>query len=154
MDTMMMTWKHITITAMYLDSLYNAEIYKIIHEVATHYGLKQHPHDLPWNKCLLNLNHRVVTTDDMQAILSDSAIQEAYRSELAGLLGTVLLVEAIVSFFDLSNSACAITIACDSLSALLNSFDTSRPITVDKNHFNLLWAIRSKLEDSRITWHF
>jgi hypothetical protein len=66
----------------------------------------------------------------------------------------VLLIEAIVSFFNLSNSACTLTIACDSLFALLNSFDTSCPITVDKNHFDLLWAIRSKLEDSRITWHF
>jgi hypothetical protein len=66
----------------------------------------------------------------------------------------VLLIEAIVSFFNLSNSACAITIACDSLFALLNSFYTSCPITVDKNHFDLLWAIHSKLEDSRITWHF
>jgi hypothetical protein len=75
----------------------------------------------------------------------DSSIQEAYQSELVGLLGTVLLVEAIISFFNLSNSACTITIACDGLFTLLNSFDTSRPITVDKNHFDLLWAIRSKL---------
>jgi hypothetical protein len=84
----------------------------------------------------------------------DSSIQEAYQSELAGLLGTVLLIEAIISYFDLSNSACTIIIACDGLFALLNSFDTSRPITANKNHFDLLWAIRSKLEDSRITWHF
>jgi hypothetical protein len=84
----------------------------------------------------------------------DSAIQEAYQSELAGLLGTVLLVKAIVSFYDLSHNTCAVTIACDGLYALLNSFDTSHPITVDKNHYDLLWAIRSKLEDSRISWHF
>jgi hypothetical protein len=72
---MMATWKHITIMATYLDSLYGAgptfpaEIHKIIHKVATQYGLKRHPHNLPWNKCLLNLNHRVATTDDVQAIL-------------------------------------------------------------------------------------
>jgi hypothetical protein len=65
------TWKHITIKATYLDSLYDAgptfpaEIYNIMNAVATHYGLKQHPHDLPWHKCLLNPNHRVTTTDDV-----------------------------------------------------------------------------------------
>ena len=66
----------------------------------------------------------------------------------------MLLVEAIVSFYELSHDTCAITIACDGLYALLNSFDTSRSITADKNHYDLLWAIRSKLEDSRISWHF
>jgi hypothetical protein len=69
-------WRHILIQAPnrpFTESLYEAEpfgaIYKIVNAVATSYGLKQHPHNLPWNKCLLNDNHTATTTDDVRAVL-------------------------------------------------------------------------------------
>jgi hypothetical protein len=71
---MTLTWRHIIIKAQNNDSLYDAEpkwaeIYKIVNAVATSCGLKQHPHNLPWNKCILNPNHKAMTTDNVQAIL-------------------------------------------------------------------------------------
>jgi hypothetical protein len=43
------------------------EMYATVQDMMAKYGFRTY--DLPWNTCLLDLNHRAVTTDEVQAIL-------------------------------------------------------------------------------------
>jgi hypothetical protein len=52
----------------------------------------------------------------------DLTVQEANQSELAGLMSTVSLVKAIVSFYKEEEGS--VMVGCDGLYVLLNSFDS------------------------------
>jgi hypothetical protein len=69
--------------------------------------------------------------------------QGAYRSELAGLCGIVLVVKTLCSWVDISEGA--IEIGCDSLSALNKAFD-AWPLEPADPHFAMLNA------QSPISW--
>jgi hypothetical protein len=75
--------------------------------------------------------------------------QGAYRSELAGLFGIVLVVNALCSWAKLSHGA--IEIGCDGLSALDKAFDTW-PLEPADPHFDMLTALRSMISESPLSW--
>jgi hypothetical protein len=68
--------------------------------------------------------------------------QSPYRSELAGLLGTVTMITEIYKFHHLTEGQ--ITVACDNISVLNLAFDTTQIITSKHPDHDLLFAIRHK----------
>jgi hypothetical protein len=77
--------------------------------------------------------------------------QSPYRSELAGLLGTVTMITEIYKFHHLTEGQ--ITVACDNISALNLAFDTTQIITSKHPDHDLLFAIRHKLQQSKLRWN-
>jgi hypothetical protein len=75
--------------------------------------------------------------------------QGAYRSELAGLFGIVLIVNLLCSWAGITSGA--IEVGCDGLSALNKAFDTW-PLEPSDPHFDLLSALRKMILSSPIEW--
>jgi hypothetical protein len=68
--------------------------------------------------------------------------QSAYRSELAGILAAIKVINALASFHNLKTS---LTVHCDCDSGLKNVFHELRPIHTQDSSHNLLKAIRYEL---------
>jgi hypothetical protein len=75
--------------------------------------------------------------------------QGAYRSELAGLFGIVVVVLHLCLWAGIESGG--IEIGCDGLSALNKAFDTW-PHEPAHPHFNMLSSLRKKIAASPITW--
>jgi hypothetical protein len=74
--------------------------------------------------------------------------QGAYRSELAGLFGIVLVFNLPCRWAGISSGA--IEVGCDGLSALTKAFDTW-PLEPDDPHFDMLSAVRTMIADSPVS---
>ncbi len=77
--------------------------------------------------------------------------QSPYRSELAGLLGTVMMITEICKFHHLTEGQ--ITVACDNISALNLAFNTTQTITTKHPDHDLLFAIQHKMRQSKVRWY-
>jgi hypothetical protein len=75
--------------------------------------------------------------------------QGAYRSELAGLFGNILVVNALCQWAGISGGA--IKIGCDGLSALNKAFDTW-PLEPADPHFDMLSSLRAMIAKSPLVW--
>jgi hypothetical protein len=75
--------------------------------------------------------------------------QGAYRSELAGLFGIVLLVNLLCSWAGILSGG--IEVGCDGLSALNKAFDTW-PLDPDDPHFDMLSALCTMIAASPLKW--
>jgi hypothetical protein len=74
----------------------------------------------------------------------------SYRSELAGIYSTLIVVNHICRYFGIADGS--IQFACDSLSALQKVF-LSTKISSDDLDCNIIMAARKALLTSPITWH-
>ena len=77
--------------------------------------------------------------------------QSSYRSELAGVLGVLTCVEALVKFYKIKNSL--IIIALDGESAIYKS-DSEWPLSIDQNSFDYIQVIRNIIKDLPISVKF
>ena len=76
--------------------------------------------------------------------------QTSYRSELCGMLGNVIMVNAVCKAFGITEEF-PMTMACDNISALWKSFDEEEPRQSDASS-DILMAIRHQLELSPLKW--
>jgi hypothetical protein len=74
----------------------------------------------------------------------------SYRSKLAGIYTTILIVTQLCKFYEISQGN--LTIACDSESALDMAFNSSGRCTPEHPSFDLLRAIAVLLGSSLIEW--
>lgn len=79
-------------------------------------------------------------------------IQSAYKSELGGLYGIIVAVEALCEHYDIDSGS--ITIACDGESALHYAFDWENKWLLKTPHLDLILAIQTMLQTSKIQWQF
>lgn len=77
--------------------------------------------------------------------------QTAYRSELAGVLGVLTSVDALVHFYGIDSGS--ITIALDGESALRES-ESGWPLRIDQKCFDYLQVVRSLLKKLPVTVTF
>lgn len=77
-------------------------------------------------------------------------VQCAYRSELSGLYGIVLLVNALCTWATLQDP-CSITIGCDGESALLSACGTDL-LDPTSPHYDFVKAIRFHMAAGPVTW--
>ena len=75
--------------------------------------------------------------------------QTSYRSELCGMLGNVILVNALCRAFSIA-SATEITIACDNESAIWKTFSEDAPDANDASG-DILCALRHQINESPLT---
>jgi hypothetical protein len=80
----------------------------------------------------------------------DTEDQSAYRSELAGILATIQMVNAICEYRGVQQGS--ITICCDGKSALFQSFHEN--IQVDTAQFDILVQSRAELKKSPVRWTY
>jgi hypothetical protein len=96
-----------------------------------------------------------VVDDDETSILGLNVVpghpddQSAYRSELAGLFGIVMLVNLLSKWAGILGGV--IEVRCDGLSTLNKAFDTW-PLDPDDPHFDMLNSLRTMITESPITW--
>jgi hypothetical protein len=76
--------------------------------------------------------------------------QSSYRSELAGLLGIVTFTIELCKYHSIKEAS--ITIACDNISALLNSLDQDSYTSILDPDHDLITAIQKLLQTPGITW--
>ena len=77
--------------------------------------------------------------------------QSAYRSEIAGIYGLVMVTEAIKRLWGLEQGE--ITIECDGINALHESLDFRyKPISCNQQQFDLLSGIQGYLRSSTIRY--
>jgi hypothetical protein len=76
--------------------------------------------------------------------------QSSYRSELAGLLGVVSFTVELCKYHSIKEAS--ITIACDNLSALMNSLDPDTYTSIQDPDHDLIIAIQKLLLSPGITW--
>ncbi len=79
-----------------------------------------------------------------------SSGQNSYRSELAGLYGILTMLSMLCSLHHLTSGK--ITIACDNISALNNSLDTSRSQKILDAEHDLIYAIKNQLAPIPISY--
>jgi hypothetical protein len=73
-----------------------------------------------------------------------------YRSELTGIYATMILVQKLCQYYDISSGQ--IEFACDGLSALNKAFSHVALIAVEEPSYDLLAAIRHQWLYSKIQW--
>jgi hypothetical protein len=73
----------------------------------------------------------------------------AYRSELAGILAAMSVLNAVASFYGIR---CTITVHCDCKSAIERAFSSIRPIKLHDASHDLLHAIQHEKTSTYITW--
>jgi Reverse transcriptase (RNA-dependent DNA polymerase) len=95
----------------------------------------------------VNSNGRIVNT----VIAPGNAHnQSPYRSELTGIYATMVLVQKLCKYYDISSGQ--IEFACDGLSALNKAFSYVALISVDEPSYDLLAAIRHQWLYSSVQW--
>ena len=77
--------------------------------------------------------------------------QSSYRSDLAGVLGVLTCVEALVKFYNIQNDL--ITIALDGESAIYQS-DSEWPLSIGQNSFDYIQVIRNIIKALPLTVKF
>ena len=77
--------------------------------------------------------------------------QNPYRSEIGGIFGIIVVVEAVAKLYDICDGA--IELACDCESGLTTIFEHTYD-TPSQPHHDLIHEIRIKLAASPITWKF
>ena len=75
--------------------------------------------------------------------------QDAYRSELAGLLGIMMTVNFLCIPYNVQK--CKVTVGCDNKSALWTSFKTDY-ININRSSRDLLQAIHFQRDISTVEW--
>ena len=78
--------------------------------------------------------------------------QGAFRSELAGLFGQVILVNTICAVHQITQGT--IECGCDGKAALEKMFNPDADADTNGQHFDLLSATRAALQASPVTWTF
>ena len=78
--------------------------------------------------------------------------QCSFRSEAAGLYGIVSMVEVLCQHHDITNGS--IEVGCDGEGPLLQCFDPDRWVDSNAFHFDLIMAVRKKLQRSPLIWKF
>ena len=77
--------------------------------------------------------------------------QNPYCSKIGGIFGIIVVVEALVKLYNISNGT--IKLACDCKSGLTTIFDHQYD-TPSQPHHDLIHKIRTKMASSPITWKF
>ncbi len=77
--------------------------------------------------------------------------QNPYRSEIGGIFGIIVVVEALVNLYDISHGT--IELACDCESGLTTIFEHQYD-TPSQPHHDLIHEIRTKIASSPINWKF
>ena len=78
--------------------------------------------------------------------------QDAYRSELAGLLSILCIAELLVEQFAITDGS--IEVGCDGQGALHRAFRDIGYATPAGKHFDLLLVIHAKLNKSPLVWKY
>jgi hypothetical protein len=107
------------------------------------------PHDnygtaawmLEGKRSKLHISGRIITPGQVN-------MQSAYRSELAGILAAITVLNALTSFHNINSS---ITILCDCEKGLEKAF-SNRPLSLQDSCYDLLHAIHYELKNSLIQW--
>jgi hypothetical protein len=76
---------------------------------------------------------------------------DSYRAELAGIFGTIQLINHVCTSMGIQNGH--ITLGCDCLSAL-QQIQSCLPAPPNRAHFDLVLSIQSLISSSPITWSF
>ena len=90
-------------------------------------------------------NHRIIS---INLVPGPRDIQSSYRSELAGISGNLLILQAICNKYSVSSHS--ITMALDNQSAI-DTITQTYPLNPKQADHDLLWDIRTKL--SRLPLH-
>jgi hypothetical protein len=75
--------------------------------------------------------------------------QSTYRSELAGILATITVLNTLLSFHKITST---LTLRCDCETGLRKAFDLSHKPTLQDSCYDLLQAIHYELSHTNITW--
>ena len=78
--------------------------------------------------------------------------QEAYRSELSGIIHTITIIGKICSKFNIIEAE--ITAACDGMDAIIMAMDKYTYFSIKSENFDMLSAIDAKLEQYNIQWNW
>ena len=89
-----------------------------------------------------NRNHRIITVN---IIPGPPDSQSAYRSELAGISGSLLIIQALCNQYKITQGS--ITLGLDGQSAI-NTVSGSQPLKPHQPDFDLLCNIQTKLNHS------
>ena len=92
-----------------------------------------------------NQNHRIITVN---IVPGPPGSQSAYRSELAGISGSLLIIQALCNQYKITQGS--ITLGLDGQSAI-NTVSGSQPLKPNQPDFDLLCDIRTKLSRLPIT---
>jgi len=111
-------------------------------------SFKQHKGASLW---ILEAKDVTGKVEGMNLVPGDEPIQSSYRSELAGLLGTILIANVMYELFKLVQAS--ITIACNNDSALYMALQDEGQILVKTKDFDLLLSIRQAVKCTKINWN-
>ena len=98
-----------------------------------------------------NKEKGTVCLEDASFVTELPGGQSSYRSELAGVLGVLTCVQALVKFYKISDSS--IIIVLDGESAIYQS-DSDWPLSIDQNSFDYIQVIRNIIKDLPISVKF
>jgi hypothetical protein len=84
------------------------------------------------------------------AVPGEKKVQDAYRSELSGIYGVVVMVHLICKVHKIKHGK--VQIGCDGLSALRRAIDQSGDVDPTTQHFDIIAAIRTWKNKSPIKW--
>jgi hypothetical protein len=77
--------------------------------------------------------------------------QSAYRSELAGILATITVLNTLLSFHKITST---LTLRCDCETGIHKAFDLRHKPTLQDSSYDLLQAIHYELSHTNITWQY
>lgn len=80
----------------------------------------------------------------------EKTVQDAYRAELSGIYGAVVLVHLLCIVHNIQQGN--VQVGCDGLSALRRAIDQSGDVNPNTPHFDIIAAIRYWKNKSPITW--
>jgi hypothetical protein len=78
------------------------------------------------------------------------SVQSSYRSELAGLYQTVVIIHVLCKYYGVKEGTAEI--ACDGLAALNEAEKYARPTVVGQGHYDMISAIRRIMRETPIKW--
>ena len=91
--------------------------------------------------------HRIVGVNIVPGPLSDG---KSYRCEISGLIGAVLIINAICKLHNITSGS--VTIGCDNESSIL-IFDPGFVPNPQKDSYDMVMALWTLLRESPITWN-
>jgi hypothetical protein len=78
------------------------------------------------------------------------SVQSSYRSELAGLYQTVVIIHVLCKYYGVKEGTDEI--ACNGLAALNEASKFTQPTALGQGHYNMISAIRRIMRETLIKW--
>jgi hypothetical protein len=80
----------------------------------------------------------------------EKEVQDAYRSELSGIYGAVVMVHLLCKIHNIQQGK--VQVGCDGLSVLRRALDQSGDVNPSMQHFDIIAAIRHWKNKSPVSW--